>query len=80
MTDNIKIEKRTVTVDSVGFMKELKELSQLYKSTNYGFNVAIINKELKCKLTFGDFVKICNDCGIKLYLGKVILFKDLEQF
>lgn len=74
----IKIEKRLIEINSKEFLEELKKLVKIYENNGFiGFDLKTINSEFKCKLSQGDYFKLCEELNIKLF-RKLILFKHLQ--
>lgn len=77
----IKITKREFEVNVEEFIKELYELSNLYKRNSprgIGFPPKLIMKEFGLKMTTGDFYKLTEECGLK-YTLSFISYKTIEE-
>jgi hypothetical protein len=77
----MKITKREIEVNCDEFIKELYELSQLYKRNSpstIGFSPNLIMKEFGLKMTTGDFYKVVEECKLKFTLS-FIAFKTIEE-
>lgn len=76
----IKITKREIEVNVDEFIKELYELSLIYKRNSprtIGFKPRLIIKEFGLKMTVGDFYKLTEECNLQFILD-FISFKTIE--